>query len=236
MHGRRGRMALVLLGAVGIATLVVSAGVADPTVSFTNVPHANTKSPGYNPANLLSPQLQEIEWARGSMSVDNPSTCPSVAAYGYLADGRPFVPVVDTATGVGGKLTIKGGSAMEAQKTEPDKNTYLVLKGQSGADGNYNYGTHFLYQGHEGGSLGYLTRVNLDADGPHRVTVLACKFTDGTPLLNDIDGSTWDPWASRLLFTSELSPSSGESQGGVMQSTLDGQVVNLQRYLGRGGF
>src|SRR5207247_666384 len=68
---------------------------------------------------------------------------------------------------------------VEATKTEPDKNTYLVLEGQTGADANYNYGTHFLFQGHENGvtkdgkQMGYFTRVNLDADEPHRVTLMA---------------------------------------------------------------
>ena len=38
---------------------------------------------------------------------------------------------------------------VEASKTEPDKNTYLVVKGQHGADPIYDYGTHFLFQGHE---------------------------------------------------------------------------------------
>src|SRR5947208_2299190 len=71
---------------------------------------------------------------------------------------------------------------VEASKTEPDKNTYLVLNGQTGADPNYDYGTHFLYQGHEVGAPGSLTRINLDADGAHRVTLLATKDIDGNPL------------------------------------------------------
>ena len=41
---------------------------------------------------------------------------------------------------------------VEATKTEPDKNTYLVLHGQNGPDASYNYGTHFVFQGHEGGA------------------------------------------------------------------------------------
>src|SRR5262249_16652557 len=77
MHGRRSRFTLALLGAVGIATLVVSAGVADPTVSFTTVP-ANHKVLGIDPPNVLSPQLQEIEWARGSNPVENPQKCANV--------------------------------------------------------------------------------------------------------------------------------------------------------------
>jgi Alkaline phosphatase PhoX len=237
MHGRRKRFGLALLGAVGIATLVVSGGVADPTVGFTNVPSANHKSAGIDPANLLSPELQEVAWASGSIPVENhPAGCDGVKAYGYDVDNNaPFVPTV-AATGVGGSLVLNNPTHPEAQKTEPDKNTYLVLNGQTGADGNYNYGTHFLYQGHEAGSPGYISRVNLDADGEHRVTLIACQDVD-SKALPTFDGSTWDPWADRLLFTSEAGPNaSGDSQGGVWQSTLGGQVVNLQRYLGRGGF
>ena len=71
------------------------------------------------------------------------------------------------------------GVATEAFKTEPDKNTYLVFRhGLSGADSSYDYGTHFLFQGHETGSPGYITRINLDADAAHRVTVLATKDSD----------------------------------------------------------
>ncbi len=35
---------------------------------------------------------------------------------------------------------------VEATKTEPDKNTYLVLDGQKGPDAGYDYGKHFLFQ------------------------------------------------------------------------------------------
>jgi hypothetical protein len=95
--------------------------------------------------------------------------------------------------------------ATEAHKTEPDKNTYLVFKhGLPGADPNYWYGTHFLFQGHETGSPGYITRINLDADAAHRVTLLASTDATGANIA-DIDGSTWDPWAQRLLFTTENS-------------------------------
>ena len=49
---------------------------------------------------------------------------------------------------------------------------------------------------------GYITRINLDADAAHRVTLLATKDDRRQPIA-DIDGSTWDPWAQRLLFTTE---------------------------------
>jgi hypothetical protein len=230
MHVRtRAALGVALAVGVGMAVIGVAVGTAGPSVSFTNVPAANTKVAGYSRPNLLSPELQEIIQAQGSNLVENPSN--GVVAYGY-DDGAPFVPL-PAGTPPGG-ITLPG---VEARKTEPDKNTYLVLNGQKGADSNYDYGTHFLYQGHEGGSPGYVTRVNLDADGAHRVTLLATKDTDGNNLPT-IDGSTWDPWAQRLLFTSEAGPSAGVSKGGVWQGTLGvpSEVVNLQRFLGRGGF
>ena len=66
----------------------------------------------------------------------------------------------------------------------------------------YDYGTHFLYQGHEAGALvngarqGAITRINLDADTAHRVTLLADKDDTGAPVTT-IDGITWDPFAKR---------------------------------------
>ena len=118
---------------------------------------------------------------------------------------------------------------VEATKTEPDKNTYLVLHGQNGPDHAYNYGTHFVFQGHEGGSPGFLSRINLDADGAHRVTLMASKDTNGDPL-PVYDGSTWDPFARRLLLTTESN--SGPS---VYQATLHypSRVAPLDGVFGR---
>ena len=84
--------------------------------------------------------------AQGSDKLENgPAAVPF---YGYDGNG-PMVPLagdVQTET-----------HNVEANKTEPDKNTYLRLDGQHGADPDYDYGTHFLFQGHEGGSPGYIT-------------------------------------------------------------------------------
>src|SRR5262249_47699562 len=117
-----------------------------------------------------------------------------------------------------------------AQKTEPDKNTYLVLRHQQGADPEFDYGTHFLFQGHE--AAGVITRINLDADDMHRVTILATQDTSGKTL-PDFDGSTWNPFAERLLFTSE-----NGANGGVWQATLSvpSVVDDLAGSLGRGGY
>ena len=127
------------------------------------------------------------------------------------------------------------GHNVEATKSEPDKITYLVVDGQHGADPTYDYGTHFLYQGHELGTAAgdYITRINLDADAAHRVTKLAEIEADGKTPVPQIDGSTWDPFAQRMLFTTE-----GGSSGGVVEATLDypSKVSNLWGVLGQGGF
>src|SRR5262249_32463532 len=147
------------------------------------------------------------------------------AYYGYDNDtlngaGQPIM-VASTATG-----------NTEAHKTEPDKNTYLVFdKSLPGADPSYDYGTHFLFQGHETGSPGYITRINLDADAAHRVTLLATTDSTGAPIA-DIDGSTWDPWAQRLLFTTENSNAPTYAATPGYPST----VTDVSGALGRGRY
>src|SRR5262249_51605793 len=151
------------------------------------------KSPGFAPASKLSPELAQIAVAQGATKVENPTA--AVSYYGYDND-------VVNAAGEPQMLPTPA-IASEAHKTEPDKNTYLVFRHSlPGADANYWYGTHFLFQGHEGGTPGYITRINLDADAAHRVTLLATADSTNTPLAT-IDGSTWDPWAHRLLLTTE---------------------------------
>ena len=187
---------------------------------LTHVPTANTKVLGVARPNVLSVELAEVIRAQGSMALENPQEW--AAFYGYNNDQpqRPFLPPL--------------GSNVEAMKTEPDKNTYLVLQGQRGADPSYDYGTHFLFQGHEAGNggKGYITRINLDADVGHRVTLMANRDVLGNPL-PVFDGSTWYPWAHRLLFTKEA-----DNAGGVWQATLDvpSIVEDVSGVFGRGGY
>src|SRR5262249_20082931 len=77
----------------------------------------------------------------------------------------------------------------------------------------------------------YITRVNLDADIAHRVTLLATKDTSGKPI-QGIDGSTWDPWAKRLLFTTENSGAPTYAATASYPST----VTDVSGALGRGGY
>src|SRR5262245_35402845 len=173
---------LALLGAAHAApgggpTLEV--GAANPKVANLPLPNQLTTM-------LLGIKVSPVAVAEGCTPVENPT--PTVAgltitAYGYTNDG-PLAP--------------SAGGTIEATKTEPDKNTYLILKGQTGADPDYNYGKRFLFQGHESGpkdlvttfEAGYITRINLDADVAHRVTVMAATDVNGVPL-PDFDGSVW---------------------------------------------
>jgi hypothetical protein len=194
-------------------------GAAALAQHLTHVPDANPKLPGVTSPTVLSPELAQIVRAQGSMPVENPTGL--VTYYGYLNNQPNLVPAL--------------GSNIEATKTEPDKNVYLVLHGLKGADPNYDYGRRFLFQPHEGGPLGVLTRVNLDADAVHRVTVLATTDGNGTPLPGGFDGITWYPWSARLLLTNEFG---GGTAGGVWQATLDfpSFVEDISGVMGRGGY
>jgi len=210
-------------------SIVLACAVALPLVTdggsvyaepVTHVEHANPKAPGVTSPNVLSPELAEIAVAQGSTPVENP-TPGTVRYYGYRDDHPNLLPAP--------------GSNVEATKTEPDKNTYLVLRGLKGADPDYDYGTRFLFQGHEAGAPGALTRINLDADPAHRVTVLANFEADGTTALPTIDGSTWYPWSERLLLSQE---GNGSTSGGLWQATPDypSVVQSLAGVIGRGGY
>jgi hypothetical protein len=217
------KTAVAAVAAIVLAsTLVIAAAAGPAATGLTDVGSANAKSTGYAPASVLSPELAQIAVAQGSTKVENPTT--EIAYYGYDND----------VLGPGGEplMVPTPAVANEAHKTEPDKNTYLVFeKGLPGADPDYGYRTHFLFQGHEAGSPGYITRINLDADYAHRVTVLATQDTDGHAIA-DIDGSTWEPFARRLLFTTENAnaPTYAATPG------YPSQVEDVSGALGRGGY
>jgi hypothetical protein len=215
----------VAVAAAGTAVALAGGG----SVSYTNVPTADVKATGYAPPDVLSPELRQTMVAQGSMRLDGAQD--PVGWYGYINDApSPDDPTLPQMIGT-------SASQAEAQKTEPDKNTYLVLKKQTGADPNYDYGTHFLFQGHEVSGLvngvkeSYITRINLDADIAHRVTLLATTDSDGNPIAG-IDGSTWDPWAKRLLFTTENASAPTYAATASYPST----VTDVSGALGRGGY
>ena len=223
-----------------VASCANGGGTTDPTTVTDNligvgpfgihpVLAANTKSPGVPSPNVLPPEFIETAVAQGSNAVENPATIALAAGplvighYGYDEDG-PLMPGPGDLPSATHKV--------EATKTEPDKNTYLELFGQTGADPLYDYGSHFLFQGHElGAGAAVITRINLDADGPHRVTVMASTDKTGAPI-STIDGSTWDPFAQRMVFTAE------NASGPEYQATLGfpSVVEDISGAIGRGGY
>lgn len=204
--------------ALSIASLFSAGAVT--AADLTPVPNANPKVANMAAPNVLSPEIIETIVARGSMPIENPTA--DYTYYGYNNNGT-MLPADAT--------TLK-----EASKTEPDKNVYLVLPNQQGADSKYNYGGHFLFQGHETGTGGYVTRVNLDADVAHRVTLIADKDVNGYSLPT-FDGITWNPFARRLLLTAEAG-----KNGGVWQMPAEfnpgttAVAEDISGALGRGGY
>jgi hypothetical protein len=227
--------ALALAGAAILGVMLfatVGPAASSTRLELNAVAQPNLKADGYAAAPKLSADIQQVVWAQGATRLENPNGV--ITDYGYENDvpasDDPARPqMVPTPLRPGG----------EAQKTEPDKNTYLVFKdGLKGPDASYDYGTHFLYQGHEGAvtdpnghKLGYITRINLDADAAHRVTLLAFQDVNGQPI-ETIDGSTWEPWARRLIFTTE----SASKPTYAATADFPSQVEDVSGALGRGGY
>jgi hypothetical protein len=208
----------ILIGTgAGLATLV-AAGVAIGQIGG-GVPGAQPAT-GTQP-NLVARGFTLHQLAIGSDPLENPAV-PTFKTYGYLENADP------------------NSDPLARTRTEPDENTYLVTRRNPGGptDG-YDYGRHFLIQGHENGSSkAYLTRINLDVKDPdHRITLLDTPASDGTTSLSSMDGSTYGPFDRQLLFTSENS-----SLGGVVSTPLRWRgtdvppLTHLDGSLGKGGY
>ena len=193
-----------------VKTLVATAAVATVAVAGSaqalpiGVPAANPAVG--SPPNKIVSSHQLVLRVQGSDPLENPSG--AITNYGHLADGTP---------------------------TEPDQNLYLTFPhGLGGPTAGYDYGTHFLFQGHEAsGDLAYVTRINLDVTDPaHRITLMTPTGADGLTHFNELDGSAWDPSTGTNLYTEE-----DGSEGGVVEVTPDGSSVRtLYGEIGRGGY
>jgi len=206
---------IALFGAAG-ATLAVSALVAGSVAATAssgfgvgNVASANPRFGVQN--NVLGLGLAQTSVAWGGLPLANPDRAAGVTHYGYITSG-------------GGPLT---QDPKEAFKTEPDKNVYLALGGH-----------RYLFQGHELGPQGYVTRIDLDEkDVAKRVSLVADTDVDAVKLPN-FDGITWDPFTRQLLLTAEAK----SPVGGVWAIALDangnattGRAARLPG-LGSGGY
>jgi hypothetical protein len=121
--------------------------------------------------------------------------------------------------------------------TEPDENTYLVFDHNPGGPvPGYDYGRHFLFQGHEnGGGLAYITRINMDITAKaHRVTLLTPVGAGGLTGYSAIDGSVYLPASNTLLFTQEDGGAVIETNASWPPNarTLDGVFGNPAFYEG----
>ena len=133
--------------AVALATMAASQAAAERVTVFDKIVSG---VPAANPVvvtdNVFSPEFTPGLVAEGIDLLENPSGL--ITQFGDLGDGT---------------------------RTEPDENNYLILDhNPGGPTPDYDYGRHFLFQGHENsGDLAYVTRINLDVASPdHRITLL----------------------------------------------------------------
>ena len=198
------------LGLAAVAAILSTPGWAADGVGVVEdgVPSANLKG-ATTSLTLIDPDFRTNLLATRTDALENPSGV--ITNYGMLSDGT---------------------------LTEPDENTYVVFPHNPGGPSrNYDYGRHFLYQGHENGSpRAYVTRINLDVPrgDVHRITLLTpVDPSTGNTGFGSIDGSTYNPFTRTLLFTQEAG-----SNGGVIQITTGwpAQVSKLDAFLGKGGY
>jgi hypothetical protein len=210
------------VAAGGTAALLVAGGAAAGIIN--GVPNANQRVG--SPANVLADGFKLDRVANGNDLLENPAGI--FTRYGYLDDST---------------LQTDG----QPTKTEPDQNTYIVTeRNPGGPTPGYNYGRHFLIQGHEvftpsGATFNraYFTRVNLDVTDPeHRITLLNPLAADATDSgVRSIDGSSYDPFNGQMLYTAEAG-----SLGGVFSqplkwgSTTAPAVSNYDGSMGKGGY
>ncbi|MBV9061454.1 MAG: hypothetical protein JOY77_00810 [Alphaproteobacteria bacterium] len=196
-----------LTAALLLCTFPVTTFAADGIGPFTNgVPAANPAEGA--PANVYSSDFTAGAVVTGTDPLENPSG--SITSFGYLSDGSTH--------------------------TEPDQNTYVTFDGKTGGPTpRYDYGHHFLIQGHENsGNLGYVTRINLDVSDPaHRITLLTPVGGDNLTHFNRVDGSTYDPFTKSYLITQE----GGPTDGGVFEISSKWPATVTTRYglMGRCG-
>jgi hypothetical protein len=187
----QGKTCLLAVASIALATMAASTAAADQLRVFNE---RVSGVPAANPVavadNVYSPEFTPGLVAEGLDLLENPSGL--ITRFGNLSD--------DTIT-------------------HPDENTYLILDhNPGGPTPDYDYGRHFLFQGHENaGNLAYVTRINLDVASPdHRFTLLTPVDANGLTQFNSIDGSTWDPFSRTLLFTEEAG-----ANGGVIEMGSD---------------
>jgi hypothetical protein len=211
------RACALVAASVALATMAASTAVADNLKVFNErVSGVPSANPVAIADNVYSPEFAPGLVVEGMDLLENPSSL--ITRFGNLSDGS---------------------------RTEPDENTYLILDhNPGGPTPDYDYGRHFLFQGHEmpngNTNRAYLTRINLDVAHPdHRITLMTPGDANGLTGFNSIDGSTWDPFSRTLLFTQEDGAIGGVIEMGADFDPNTGAGAGLRTLygsLGRGGY
>ena len=203
-----------------VATIMAVASMASSNAVADHVRVFNEKVSGVPAANPVAV----------ADNVYSPEFAPTLVVEG--------LDLLENSSGV----ITKFGNLSTGGRTEPDENTYLILDhNPGGPTEGYDYGRHFLFQGHENsGNLAYVTRINLDVASPdHRITLLTPVGMNGLTGFNSIDGSTWDPFSRTLLFAQEAGPNGGVIEMGSDFDSSTGAGAGLRTLygsLGRGGY
>jgi len=208
------RACALVAASMALATMAASTAVADNLKVFNErVSGVPSANPVAIADNVYSPEFAPGLVVEGIDLLENPSGV--ITLFGNLSDGT---------------------------RTEPDENTYLVLDhNPGGPTPDYDYGRHFLFQGHENsGNLAYVTRINLDVAHPdHRITLLTPVDANGLTNFNSIDGSAWDPFTGTMLFTQEAGANGGVIEMGSDFDPNTGAGAGLRTLygsIGRGGY
>jgi len=206
-----------LVAAIALATMAASTVAADQVRVFNKrVSGVPAASPEAIADNVFSPEFDPDLVVEGMDLLENPSGV--ITRLGNLSDGS---------------------------RTEPDENTYLILDhNPGGPTPGYDYGRHFLFQGHEmpngNTNRAYVTRINLDVAHPdHRITLMTPGDANAITGFNSIDGSTWNPFSRTLLFTQEDGNIGGVIEMGADFDSNTGGGAGLRTLygsLGRGGY
>lgn len=173
-------------------------------------------------APTLASKFRFTSIVEGSFELENPSG--RIRTFGELADGK-------------GKINGDAGNS------SPDQNVYLKFdKNPGGPAADFDYGRHFLFQGHEiRGGLAYITRINLDVIDPqHKITLLTpVDPQTGKTNFNNLDGSTYNPLTRKILFTEELAEEHGYNGAGrviELNPEWPSATATLEAQLGYGGY
>ena len=186
--------------------------------ALTDAGSPNTKTAGIASPDKLSPQWRQTTVAQGSNALENPSALTGRLT-GTTRTGR-WCPRRATCRPTGHNV--------EATKTEPDKNTYLVVERSARRRPDVRLRHALPLPGPRARNVGgHTSRASTSTPTGRTGDDARHELDDGKTPVPVIDGSTWNPFAQRLLFTLR----SGD-QGGVCRRRSD-YPAKVTGHLGR---